>query len=418
MFASPESQRRIRILLFLTPLCLGVYQWYRLPLTLGNGYEPVDVARSLVEHGAFADPFGNVVTGPSAHLAPAFPFFLAGLMWLFGYTLRFALSAVAINAAMHGLHAVLLPRLSKLFFGSATPGLWAALVFVLSPAVQFLPGWEVMYFADGLMLFCLVSARLLGSGRGAPANALACGAMCGLLCLINPVAPAVCFPWIVVLLVRRRVDPRRAAMSLAGLVLATMLVCFPWNLRNYLVFHRWFWIRDNLGQEMYHSNNDLASSSDDVNNMRGLHRAMQLHFNPAEAARMRRMNEVEYYRGRMAIAVDWIRRHPSRFAVLTAQRALEFWFPNPALAAASAYSIWAITLLSLPGLVLMAVRKFPVTWFIGLVFALYPLVYYLVQSSVRFRYPILWLSLLPAGYCLDRAVQLGRDSMIRRASTG
>ena len=58
MFASPESQRRIRILLFLTPFCLGIYQWYRLPLTLGNGYEPVDVARSLVEHGAFAIPSG------------------------------------------------------------------------------------------------------------------------------------------------------------------------------------------------------------------------------------------------------------------------------------------------------------------------------------------------------------------------
>lgn len=39
MFASPESQRRIRILLFLTPFCLGIYQWYRLPLTLGNGYD-------------------------------------------------------------------------------------------------------------------------------------------------------------------------------------------------------------------------------------------------------------------------------------------------------------------------------------------------------------------------------------------
>ena len=140
-------------------------------------------------------------------------------------------------------------------------------------------------------------------------------------------------------------------MSLAGLVLSMMPgVRFPWNLRNYLVFHRWFWIRDNLGQELYHSNNDLASRSDDVNNMRGLHRAMQLHFNPSEAARMRRMNEVEYYRERMAIAVDWIRLHPSRFAALTAQRALEFWFPNAALAAPSAYSIPAITLLSLPGL--------------------------------------------------------------------
>jgi hypothetical protein len=416
MFASHESQRRICMLLFLTPLCLGIYQWYRHPLTLGGGYEPANVARSLVERGAFADPFGSVVTGPSAHLAPAFPFFLAGLMLPFGYTLRFAVSAVVIEAAMHGLHAVLLPRLSKLFLGSATPGYWAALLFVLLPAVQFLPGWEAIYFADGLMLFCLASAWLLRSGRGALANGLACGAICGVLCLLNPVAPTVCFSWIVILLVWRRVDPKRAAMILGGLVLATMLVCFPWNLRNYRVFHRWFWIRDNFGQELYHSNNDLASSSDDVNNLRGLHHAMQLHSNPPEAARMRRMNEVEYYRQRMAIAVDWIRRHPSRFAVLTAQRALEFWFPNPTLTAASAYSIWAITLLSLPGLVLMVARKFPVTWFIGLVFAFYPLIYYLVQSSARFRYPILWLSLLPAGYCLERTVQWGRDSMIRRVS--
>ena len=90
--------------------------------------------------------------------------------------------------------------------------------------------------------------------------------------------------------------------------------------------------------------------------------------------------------------------HPGRFWVLTLRRFREFWFPVAGERAYMTYTIWLITLLSIPGLVLMAKRREPVTWFVAAVLLIYPLMYYVVVADVRYRYPVLWLSLLPAGY--------------------
>ena len=35
----------------------------------------------------------------------------------------------------------------------------------------------------------------------------------------------------------------------------------------------------------------------------------------------------------------------------------------------------------------------------------YPFVYYFVVTGVRYRYPVLWLSLLPVGYLAQRAMK-------------
>ncbi len=46
----------------------------------------------------------------------------------------------------------------------------------------------------------------------------------------------------------------------------------------------------------------------------------------------------------------------------------------------------------------MARRREPVTVFVLFVSLVYPLMYYIVVSCDRYRYPILWASHLPAGY--------------------
>jgi hypothetical protein len=167
-------------------------------------------------------------------------------------------------------------------------------------------------------------------------------------------------------------------------------------------------IRDNLGFELYDSNNDLASSAEIQNRQRGLLRTWQLHFNPGEAAVMRNMGEVNYYNRRGAMALEWIRQHPGRFADLTAHRMVEFWFPAGIGRDVEAYSVWFVTLLSLPGLVLIGKRRDSTAWFIFCVLAAYPLLYYVVQSTHRYRIPIFWLTLLPAGYWIHEAVSHAR----------
>jgi hypothetical protein len=60
--------------------------------------------------------------------------------------------------------------------------------------------------------------------------------------------------------------------------------------------------------------------------------------------------------------------------------------------------MWLVTALSLPGVVLMVRRREAVAVYILTVSVIYPLMYYIVVSDMRYRYPVLWLSLLPAGY--------------------
>ena len=62
--------------------------------------------------------------------------------------------------------------------------------------------------------------------------------------------------------------------------------------------------------------------------------------------------------------------------------------------------IWIITLLSIPGFLLMLYRRLPIAAVFGAIFLLYPLLYYVVVSEERYRLPILWLSCLTAGYLL------------------
>ena len=101
-------------------------------------------------------------------------------------------------------------------------------------------------------------------------------------------------------------------------------------------------------------------------------------------------------------ALNWITANPTRFAELTAQRMLLFWFP-PFGKGSDNYPLWAFTLLGFAGLALCA-KQHPITAaLLGSALLLYPLIYYCIQHFTRYRYPILWISSLLAAYALDQA---------------
>ena len=97
-------------------------------------------------------------------------------------------------------------------------------------------------------------------------------------------------------------------------------------------------------------------------------------------------------------AENWALAHPGRFWRLTAERFRNFWFPPLGDHAFMTCAIWLATALSIPGIFLMLKHRLPVVVFVATVQLIYPLMYYVVVSDVRYRYPVLWLSLLPAGY--------------------
>jgi len=180
-------------------------------------------------------------------------------------------------------------------------------------------------------------------------------------------------------------------------------------------------VRTNLGMTLYASNNDCAQSSMIRDLMNGCYQSHHPNSSRPEAEYLQRVGEVQYDKNRTADAKAWIRAHPAMFVKLTTRRVLEFWFPpaevippeytfsnNFGLADYDErwmhqqhgidYAIWAVTGLSIFGLALMVFRRQTVVVFVLAVLVVYPLMYYLVVSDVRYRYPVLWLSLLPAGY--------------------
>jgi hypothetical protein len=169
-------------------------------------------------------------------------------------------------------------------------------------------------------------------------------------------------------------------------------------------------IKDNFGMTLYASNNDCArpSLAEEIGD-----NCYQDHFpasSVAEALQLKTMGEVQYDKRQRDEALEWIRGHQRRFAQLTGARAVQFWFPRWA---GGVYhrSLWLITALAFGGLALMFRRHPRPAMLVLGIFFFYPLVYYIVVTDVRYRYPILWLSLLTAGYLVAAAIdQPAKDS--------
>ncbi|MGC9971064.1 MAG: hypothetical protein ABSE56_10770 [Bryobacteraceae bacterium] len=356
----------------------------------GPGFEPVAIARNLVEGHGYANPFTIYPTGPTAHTPPLFPVFLAVLLRIFGYSANFALAACISCALVYALGVALLPALAELFFGDRWPGIWAAALMIVLPVFEFMPQYETAYAATACMLFYLAADRL-ARGGGAT-RGLAMGVFAGLIALLHTASTFILAPWVVWLMWRYR-PARRPAFGLA-MVLGVLLTLAPWTCRNYREFHALFFVRDNLGTEMYVSNNGLVGPSVKTGNP--YHPSVNL----AEAVAMKQASEFQYNRQRMALAINWIRQHRGQFLALTAGRAWIFWFTASQTAPARAWSVAFVTVAGMLGFAVMAVRREAVVAPILAVLVLYPLVFYIVQQDHRFREPLLWFSLLGVGYLL------------------
>jgi hypothetical protein len=365
----------------------------------GIGFETFAVARNLVQQGQYANPF-LTATGPSALLPPLYPIFLAMLMKVFAPAAAFATALTLCHMFAHALHAALLPRLSELFFRDRLPGICAAFVVILLPVIYFFPHSESIFCPIGVMLFCLATDRRLP--RGGAGGALFTGLFAGLLVLLNPACVILCALWLIYLWWTHRVAfVRRSAVLIA---LAFVMTLAPWTWRNYQQFHSVFFVRDNLGLELYISNNDVAQP-DIVRNFPTGMRYFHPGGSPAEADAVRDLGEVEYTHQRLAAALRWIAGHPGRFLKLTLLRIGLFWFPDAdGFTQVHGYAVAFVNLGAFFGIVLLLRRRVPIAKFLLAVMALFPLLYYFVQVDTRYRTPILWLNLLGAGYLITAVV--------------
>jgi len=413
-----EHQPDVSLSLFFAAGVIGLSLQIRYPAE--GGAEMMTLARNIAAHGTFANPFPTLNTGTTAMNPPLYPLMVAGLIKVLRIPSLVWAATIAGSILANAVTAVLLLRVSCLFFGDVMPGLAASILWLgVMPAS---PGWDTSYTVMGLLFFCLLTHSAMDRANNIGALA-AGGVVGGLLFLLNPSSLLISLPWVGYLAWKQK---RHFYHSLkyCGIVVAVIFIFVAgWSVRNHLRLGT-FAVRTNLGMTLYASNNDCAESSVARDSWNGCYQAHNPWMSVREAELLRNIGEAQYDRSRIAETKKWVKANPGKFLKLTAARVVEFWFPPAETIPASvadnthdtwfvtwqsrqngiAYAVWIITALSLPGFVCMARNREPVRVFVLLVLALYPLLYYVVVSDIRYRYPVLWLSLLSAGYLVCEAL--------------
>jgi hypothetical protein len=349
--------------------------------------EPDHVAKTLARAGFFGNPFG-VPTGPTAILAPGWPFLLA---LIYGFVKTEVAAEVAkriLSTVLCSAQYALLPALANSLRLPIACGYLAGAIGALFPLffwVETNGSWESPCIASMLVGMLILSARLFTAH---PPSLYLYGAGWGIVFLFTPAFASI---FVAVLTIWWWYS--RNLLSILKVAAIAGLVVSPWIIRNYSQLGALFFIRDSYGLELYMSNNPRAQALFEENLQ---YFDEHPNDNGTQALRLRAMGEVAYFNERRDKAIVWMRSNPGRFARLTAERALYFWFPRFKRPASTVLAI-IVSVLAFGGLAaLLRGKHRPAAQLFVAIWIAYPLPYYLIQVDPRYRYPLYSSSLLLA----------------------
>ncbi len=368
-------------------------------LSVPFGGENVRVARSLVVNGTFADPFATLKTGVTAHVAPVYPFIYSLFLRAFGTGYVALLVLWVLSLACLAGQMALLPLLSWRLRLGVLPGLLAAGLGSVSLFAPVDTHWE-NFFTGTLLLLFLLALEDSFSKDHSWWRAVGLGVCAGIIILTNPVAVLLVLAWpLCLLLARPRGERGGLFVRFAAIVVFALATVSPWVIRNYDRFGAFIFVRDNLGLELYTANNSCAAPTLAENIQTACHAKTHPNATRAVAEELAEAGEYAFNQRKLHEAFFWIESNRKAFVILSVRRFRQFWLPD-LTSVWESISVWLITLLSLAGIFLVA-RKSPAGAALMLVaWAFHPLIYYVVQADPRYRYPIFWTSLLPAGCAL------------------
>ncbi|MBV9671874.1 MAG: glycosyltransferase family 39 protein, partial [Verrucomicrobia bacterium] len=288
--------------------------------------ESFRLARSIVEKGDFANPFVALDTGPSAHMGPVFPAFLALLIRLFGDGTG-GMYAIKLSAAIVlSLQLALFPLFSRTLGMGALNGVIAACIWIASKT-GYSYGWEAVYAAILLAgAVCLFRRCLDLPKSGSKKLYCLLGCVMGILMLTSPTASVILIGFVGLLLWRYRLSVLRRSHVLL-IILLPVLIATPWTVRNFLVFHHLIFVRDNFGLELAVSNNDYADFGEEQNFRSGAFVKLHPNRSLVEAEKVLAYGEVNYNQSKLHEALNWIETHPKKFMSLSWMRFVAFWKP-------------------------------------------------------------------------------------------
>lgn len=404
------SDRNALLLIVAVALVLRIayivfFHTYKFP---GNdkysmGFETGAIARSIASGHGFSSPF-RTVSGPSAWLAPLYPYFVAGVFKIFGvYSDQSAFVVFAFNSLLSALTCIPMYWIARRLFsrnvGLASAWIWA----VAPPAMYWATHWVWETAVSTFLLTWLIWITLsLEDSEGIRAW-LGFGILWGIAALTNPsllsfLPISLAYP-----LWQRR--NRGQAWASRGIVVALLLlnVITPWLIRNAIVFHYPVFIRPNLWAEVSFGNVPGA----DGTWLGRIHPSM----NSRENAAYDLMGEVQYVQWKRMQVTEVIRGNPDFFLKLCVRRFYLFWSgysqPNENLRWLQAAGWLAFTVLAFSGLGIAFRNQIrgvlPLAWLL----LLYPAAYYVTFAFARYKHPIEPVMVVLAVFAVSRVPTVG-----------
>ena len=356
------------------------------------GAEAGAVAAAIAEGRGFSSPLRMVQTGPTAWFAPIFPYLLAGIFKLCGvYSYLSNLIIHTFSLACSAFTCWPIAAIAARAFGKKT-AIAAAWAWVFLPTAIFYPVvWIWDTSLTGLWLALLIAATLKLRGSDRMSWWLGYGALWSIGALINPSILSV-LPFLALWTLwpmRKQLKPAAKLASAAALVFVAGIA--PWTIRNFVVFHQFIPLRSNFGLELWLGNNPGVAES----------WSPWLHPNDnlEEARAYARMTELPYMAEKEREGWAFIRSHPADMARFVFHRFTYHWLgvsdsPADLWPTAPLYFKLSIVYDAMFGLLawlgaLFALRtRNPAAYPLAIIMLVFPLVFYLTHTLVRYRHPM------------------------------
>lgn len=367
-------------------------------------YEMVRIAKSILRFHVFGNPYA-IPTGPTAHEMPLFPLFLSGVHLVFGNGALAEAFNITLTSSASALRCILLLPFCVSLGLSRRIGIVAASlssVYISAIQTEVRGDWDGPWQALLLLAITWQTLRIWKEQSW-----------------LNRTPWLWIFLWATTIVVQPALLPVLATFLVAGfvslpsgadraryirmalmVVLAVVIFLLPWAVRNKLALGKLLWTRSNFGLEVWTSNG--PNRAWDIGTNVG-YRIPLPQDDAREAELLKQMGEVRYNQMRLAEASAWIRQRPTEFTYLTARRFVAFWFPPGNSLVHSIVRI-GFSVLALAGFVIL----FHIQRLMAIVFFLtwltFTPIYYIVEWSSRYRYPIEWELVICAAITLSSLV--------------
>jgi hypothetical protein len=359
--------------------------------------ETGSIAQAIATGKGFSNPFARQ-TGPTAWLTPIYPWLVVVAFKIFGvFTIRAFYFLVFLNIVFSSAACVPLfaigRRIAGVGVGAAAAWLWAIYPNAVMTPFEWI--WDTSLAALLSVVLLWATMRLAESRR--MRDWCLYGLLWGFVLMTNP-SLASLLPFLLGWAAYRawwkaapRPTGREWLLQPAAALTIAILCCVPWTIRNYTAFHRFVPLRSNFPLELYIGNNE--NYDDQHPHYPGMITKDR------ETWRYIKMGETPFMDEEMRKAKKFIFSHPRVEAILFYERFIAFWggIPNP-IDKFMATDSWLVRVLilcaifsgvgALAGVLVLLWNRSGYTVPLAVYPIIFPFLYYITHTSLRYRHPI------------------------------